>query len=58
MPLLFILAVLVLGWFGWKALRREMARVDRQLKDARRIPPAETLERDPASGRYRPKDEG
>jgi hypothetical protein len=35
-----------------------MARVDRQLKDARRIPPAETLERDPASGRYRPKDEG
>ena len=57
MPLLFILAVLVIAWFGWKALRREMRRVDRNLKAARHRP-AETLERDPVSGRYKLKDGG
>jgi hypothetical protein len=56
MPQLLILgAVIVGGWYAWKALKREMARVDREL-DAVRTKPSETLERDPDTGRYKLKE--
>jgi hypothetical protein len=48
-------AALVGGWYAWKMLKREMARVDREL-DAVRTAPSETLERDPETGRYRLKE--
>ena len=58
MPQLLIVGVaLVGGWYAWKMLKREMARVEREV-DAVRKAPAETLERDPETGRYRPKDRG
>ena len=53
--LLVIGAVLVGGWYAWKALKREMARVDAEVEAVRKRP-SETLRRDPESGRYRPKD--
>jgi hypothetical protein len=43
------------GWYAWKALKREMARVDREVEAVRKKP-AETLERDPKTGRYRLKE--
>lgn len=55
--LLIIGAVVVGGWYAWKVLKREMARVDREV-DAARKPPTETLEQDPKTGRYRPKGKG
>jgi hypothetical protein len=56
MPQLLIVgAVIVGGWYAWKALKREIARVDREL-DAVRTKPSETLERDPDTGRYKLKD--
>lgn len=55
MQLVVIGIVLVGGWYAWKALKREMARVDAEVEAARNRP-AETLERDPETGRYRPKD--
>lgn len=58
MPQLIIIgAVLIGGWYAWKALKREMARVDREVEAVRKRPAA-TLERDPKSGRYRLRDEG
>jgi hypothetical protein len=51
---LIVGVVLVGGWYAWKALKREMARVDAEVEAARKLP-SETLERDPSSGRYRPK---
>ncbi len=56
MQLLLIGAALAAGWYAWKALKREMARVDREV-DAVRKAPSETLERDPETGRYKLKDE-
>ncbi len=56
MQLLLIGAALAGGWYAWKALKREMARVDREV-DAVRKAPSETLERDPETGRYKLKDE-
>jgi hypothetical protein len=53
--LLVIGAVLIGGWYVWKALKREMARVDTEVEAVRKRP-SETLERDPQSGRYRPKE--
>ena len=55
MQLILIGAALAGGWYAWKALKREMARIDREVEAVRKLP-AETLERDPATGRYRPKD--
>jgi 3-mercaptopyruvate sulfurtransferase SseA len=52
---LIIGAVLVGGWAAWKALKREMARVDREVEAVRK-PPTETLTRDPETGRYRVKE--
>jgi hypothetical protein len=56
MPQLMIVgAVLVVGWYAWKLIKREMARVDREVRAVRKRPD-ETLERDPRTGRYRLKD--
>lgn len=52
---LIIGAVVAGGLYAWKALKREMARVDREL-EAVRNKPAETLEHDPQTGRYKLKD--
>jgi 3-mercaptopyruvate sulfurtransferase SseA len=58
MPQLIIIGVvLVGGWFAWKALKREMARVDNELESVRKRP-TETLVEDPKTGKYRLKDKG
>jgi len=55
MPQLIVIGiVLIAGWYAWKLLKREMARVGAEVEAARE-PPSETLERDPDTGRYRPK---
>jgi hypothetical protein len=55
MPQLIIVAALIVGgWIAWKALKREMARVGREL-DKSRGHPTETLEHDPKTGKYRVK---
>jgi hypothetical protein len=55
--LLLIGAVIIVGWYAWKVLKREMARVDREVEAVRK-PPKETLEHDPKTGRYRVRDKG
>jgi hypothetical protein len=50
--LLIIAAIAVAGWYAWKFVKREMARVDRELEAARKRP-TETLKQDPETGRYR-----
>jgi hypothetical protein len=56
MPQLVILAALVVaGWLAWKAVKREMARVGREL-DKTRGRPTETLTQDPKTGRYKVKE--
>jgi hypothetical protein len=56
MPQLIIIGiVLVGGWLAWKALKREMARVGRDL-DRARGRPTETLTQDPETGKYKLKD--
>ena len=50
--LLVIGAVLVGGWYAWKALRREMDRVSAEVEAVRK-PPSKTLRHDPATGRYK-----
>ena len=58
MPQLVVIgAVLVGGWYAWKVLKREMARVDREVEAVRK-PPRDTLTQDPETGRYRVKDKG
>jgi hypothetical protein len=54
-PQLVIVAALVVGgWYAWKVMKREMARVGRELDKARGRP-SETLTRDPKTGRYKVK---
>ncbi len=53
--LLIVGAALVGGWYAWKALKREIARIDREV-EAVRTRPSETLERDEATGRYTLKE--
>ena len=56
MPQLLIIgAVFVGGWIAWKALKREMARVGREVEAVRQRP-TDTLEQDPKTGKYRVKD--
>lgn len=55
MQLILIGAAVAGGWYAWKALKREMARIDREVEAVRKLP-SETLERDPQTGRYRPKE--
>ena len=55
MPQLIIIgAVLAGGWIAWKAVKREMARVGREL-DRARGRPTETLMQDPKTGKYKVK---
>ena len=57
MPQLLIIgSALVGGWYAWKVLKREMARVDREV-EAVRSRPSETLKRDETTGRYTLKEE-
>lgn len=56
MPQVIIIgAVVIGGWLAWKALKREMARVDRELQTVRKRP-SETLVQDPKTGKYRLRD--
>lgn len=54
---LIIGAALVGGWAAWKVLKREMARVDREVEAVRKRP-TETLQQDPETGRYTPRGGG
>ncbi len=55
MQLLLLGAAVAGGWYAWKAIKREMARIDREVEAVRKLP-SETLEQDPQTGRYRPKE--
>lgn len=56
MPQLLIAGALIAGgWYAWKFVRREMRRVGRELESVRKRP-AETLTRDPETGKYRLRD--
>ena len=56
MPQIIIIGVvLVGGWVAWRALKREMARVDNEIEAVRKRP-TETLVHDPKTGKYRLKD--
>jgi len=61
MPQLIFLGLLAVGgYFAWKAIKREMARVDQKIRKAKMDKagkPTETLEYDEESGTYRPRDE-
>jgi hypothetical protein len=55
MPQLIIVAALAVGgWIAWRAVKREMARVGREV-DKMRGRPTDTLEQDPKTGRYKVK---
>ncbi len=63
MPQLILLGLVAVGgYFIWRVVKREMARVDRELQETRAEKAeqsAKTLEQDPETGKYRPKaDEG
>jgi hypothetical protein len=51
---LIVGAAVLGGWYAWKAIKREMARIDREVEAVRKEP-EETLERDPQTGRYKLK---
>ena len=51
---LIVGAAVLGGWYAWKAIKREMARIDREVEAVRKEP-EETLERDPETGRYKLK---
>ena len=56
--LLLIGLVVLGGWYAYRFFKREMRRVERELAEARQARdgrPTETLERDPETGRYRPR---
>ena len=58
--LIFLGLIAVGGYFAWKAVKREMARVDKKVRNAKMGKagkPTETLEYDEKTGTYRPKDE-
>jgi hypothetical protein len=57
--LIFLGLIAVGGYFAWKAVKREMARVDKKVRKAKMDKagkPTETLEYDEKTGKYRPKD--
>jgi hypothetical protein len=57
-PLLFLLIGAAV-WYGWRAFRRQQARVARDLRDAESALSEEKtvkLERDPETGVYRPRE--
>ena len=59
MPQLILLGLVAVGgFFIWRVVKREMARVDRELQQARAEKAEQSttnLEQDPGTGRYRPK---
>ncbi|WP_026381127.1 hypothetical protein [Afifella pfennigii] len=60
MPQLVFLGLLAVGGYvAWKALKKEMARVDNKVREAEKVRAedrGETLELDRATGRYRPRE--
>ncbi|MCC2111154.1 MAG: hypothetical protein KDJ16_03880 [Hyphomicrobiales bacterium] len=60
MPQIVLIALVGAGvWLGWRILKKEMARVDRDLRKAEDDPihgenPV-ALEKDPETGVYKPK---
>lgn len=62
MPQIFVFAAAAaVAYAGWKVFKREQARVAAHLDSTRdrqrpAIQPGPTLERDPATGVYRPRD--
>lgn len=58
MPQVLLIGIAALGgWYAWKSLKREMARIDEELERERKSAkrPEDTLELDPDTGRYRLK---
>jgi hypothetical protein len=56
MPQLIIIGIVIAGgWMVWKAAKREVARVGREL-DRARSRPTETLTQDPKTGKYRVRE--
>ena len=59
MPQLILLGLVAVGgFFIWRVVKREMARVDRELQETRAEKAEQsvtTLEQDPETGKYRPK---
>ena len=61
MPQIIVIGLIGAGlWLGWRAVKREMARVDRKLREAEAEAASKEapipLERDPETGVYAPKD--
>ena len=55
MPQFILLGMIAAGGaYAWKALKREMKRVDREMTSVRERP-TDTLELDPETGRYVPR---
>jgi membrane protein implicated in regulation of membrane protease activity len=54
--LAFVVLVVVAGAVGWRMLKREQARVAERLREAENRSRTGTLEKDPATGVYRPVD--
>ena len=54
--LVFIVLVAVAGIVGWRMLKREQNRVAERLREAENRSRTGTLEKDPATGVYRPLD--
>ena len=58
MPQIVLVALIGAGlWIGWKALKKEMNRVDARLRETKTAEKAPVkLEKDPETGVYRPRD--
>jgi len=58
MPQLIVAGLVVAGgWLAMKLLKTQGERIGEALREAEKAnPPKDTLERDPATGRYRPKE--
>ncbi|MEM7302417.1 MAG: hypothetical protein AAF468_15140 [Pseudomonadota bacterium] len=60
--LIFLAAAGVAVWFGYKAIKKEMARVGAQVREAEKttaqggMKEIGDLEKDPDTGVYKPKD--
>ncbi len=57
--LIFLGLVAAGGYYAFKALKKEMARVDQKVRDAEKVGAqerGETLVLDPKTGHYRPAD--
>ena len=55
--LVTVILLAIIGWFAWKAIEKEKSRLAERLRP--KEPPAgrvTTLEKDPRTGVYRPRD--